>query len=240
MPIVDVVRHSQNEGIHVSEHKCLAAASAKSTIIVTCLLASMSAGAQGNYYVKAHAGISLVQDNDFGQSGVAGAGASGDGSYDTGFATGLAVGYRYGNGFSAELDWEYRRNDNDAVVFSDGTRFDDGDIASNTFYLNGYYAFDKTFGKVRPYIGAGVGWIQEIDLDLESGGTETSYSSDGDVAWQLMVGAETELSANWRLQGELRYTQVAGVDLDEEGGPGRIKDLDYDAWSIGVGVVYDF
>lgn len=204
------------------------------------LLLSAPAWAQGNYFLRPHVGLSIVQDNDFDQTGVVTPGASGDGSYDNGFATGLAFGYRYGNGLSAELDWEYRSNGNDAVDFSDGTSFSDGDIASNIFYLNGYYTFDQNFGKLRPFVGGGVGWVQEIDLDLESGGVETSYSGDGDLAWQLMLGAETEVARNWRVHGELRYTRVAGADLKQEGGTGRINDLDYDAWTVGVGVTYDF
>lgn len=220
--------------------KPLRSVSGKAAAMTACLLLSAPAWAQGNYYLRPHVGLSVVLDNDFDQSGVATPGASGDGSYDSGFAAGLAFGYRYGNGFSAELDWEYRSNGNDAVAFSDGTSFSDGDIASNIFYLNGYYTFDQSFGKLRPYVGAGIGWVQEIDLDLEAGGVETSYSGDGDIAWQLMVGAETEVARSWRLQGELRYTRVAGVDLEQEGGAGRISDLDYDAWTFGLGLTYDF
>lgn len=206
----------------------------KIALVSACLLSSTALWAQGNYYLKPHAALSIVQDNDPVSSGT-----KGNGSYDNGFATGVAFGYRYGNGFSSEIDWEYRRNDNDSVAFGN-TNYDEGDIASNTLYLNGYYTFAEAFGKVRPYVGAGVGWIQEIDLDLETGGTETSYSSDGDIAWQLMAGLETPLDKNWRLQGEMRYTRVAGVDLEQEGGNGRITDLDYDAWAVGVGVIYDF
>jgi opacity protein-like surface antigen len=198
------------------------------------------ATADGNFYLRPHVGLSMLQDNDFRQSGVAAAGAKGDGEYDTGWVAGLGFGYRYGNGWSAEIDWEYRTNDNDSVNFSDGTNFDDGDIASNIFYLNGYYTFDLPGRGFRPFVGAGVGWVQEIDLDLESGGRERSYSGDGDFAWQIMAGLEADLADSWRLQGELRYTQLAGVDLDAEGGAGRITGLDYDAWSVGIGLVYDF
>lgn len=206
----------------------------KIALVSACLLSSTALLAQGNYYLKPHAALSIVQDNDPAQGST-----KGNSSYDNGFATGVAFGYRYGNGFSSEIDWEYRRNDNDSVAF--GTdKYEEGDIASNTLYLNGYYTFAEAFGKVRPYVGAGVGWIQEIDLDLERSGSETSYSSDGDIAWQLMAGLETPLDKNWRLQGEMRYTRVAGVDLEQEGGSDRITDLDYDAWAVGVGVIYDF
>lgn len=214
--------------------------SAKYLALALATLLATPAFAEGNYYIKPHLGLSTVQDNDLAQAGVATPGAEGDGSYDTGFATGVAFGYRYGNGWSAEIDWEYRSNDNDEVSFTDGTRFDDGDIASNVFYVNGYYTFEEAFGRLRPYVGAGLGWVQEIDLDLESGGIETSYSGDGDIAWQLMVGAEADIAENWRIQGGLRYGRITGVDLAAENGAGKIKDLDYETWTVGVGVVYDF
>lgn len=212
----------------------------KYAILAASSLVAAPAMAEGNYYLKGHAGFSIAQDNDFGQTGVATPGASGDGSYDSGFATGIALGYRYGNGISAEIDWTYRSNDNDSVDFSDGVSYSEGNLASNTFFVNGYYTFEEVFNNVRPYVGAGIGWVQEIDLDLEAGGIETSYTGDSEVAWQLMTGIETTFNRDWRLQGELRYTRIADVDLEQESGTGRITGLDYDAWTIGVNLVYDF
>jgi opacity protein-like surface antigen len=208
--------------------------------LAACLMTSAPVMAEGNYYLRGHAGFSIAGDNEFAQTGVAAAGATGSGSYGSGFATGIAFGYRYGNGFSAEIDWEYRSNDNDSITFSDGTSYSEGNLASNTFFVNGYYTFEEVFDNVRPYVGAGVGWVQEIDLDLEAAVLETSYTGDSELAWQLMTGIETTFNRDWRLQGELRYTRVADVNLEQENGPGRITGLDYDAWTIGVNLVYDF
>jgi outer membrane autotransporter protein len=210
------------------------------TICLFTLVSASPAAASGNFYLKPHIGISMVEDTGFDQTGVVAPGAGGDGEYDDGWNAGLGFGYRYGNGWSAEIDWEYRTNDNDSVTFTDGTKFTDGDLASNIFYLNGYYTFEVENKNFRPYVGAGLGWVEEIDLDLETGGVETSYSGDGDIAWQLMAGLETDIADSWRLQGELRYTRISNVDLDQEGGAGAIDGLDYDAWTIGIGVVYDF
>jgi opacity protein-like surface antigen len=207
--------------------------------VSAALLATVGAwpaGADGNFYLKPHLGVGLVQDNDFDRGGGAFPGADGDGQYDSGWAAGLGLGYRYANGWSAEIDWEYRTNDVDKVRFPGRPSIDDGDLASSIVYLNGYYSLGSPGARFRPYVGAGLGWVQEIDLDLGS----TSYSSDGDIAWQLMGGVETALAAGWRMQGELRYSRVAGVDLDREGGRGRLTDLDYEAWTLGVGVIYDF
>lgn len=204
------------------------------------VLAGPAQAGEGNLFIKPYVGLSFLQDNDFGQSGVAGAGASGSGSYDTGWLAGAGFGYRYGGGWMAELAWEYRSNGNDQVSFSDGTRFTEGDLASNIIYLNGYRVFGAGERSLRPYVGAGLGWVQEIDLDLEAGGTETSLSGDGDIAWQIMAGLETNLAERWRLQGELRYNLVSGIDLEQEGGNARVSDLDYEAWLLTVGAAYDF
>jgi opacity protein-like surface antigen len=210
------------------------------SVSLALLLGPALVHATGNFYLKPHVGASFLQDTDINQAGVVSAGADGDGEFDTGWAAGLAFGYRYGNGWSAELDWEYRTNDNDSIDFSDGTSFSDGDFSSNTLYLNGYYTFNSDTPGFRPYLGAGVGWVEEIDLDLESGGLETSYSSDGDIAWQVMAGVERDIADNWRLQGEIRYSSIRGVDLDAESGSGKLKDVDYDATVLSFAVVYDF
>jgi hypothetical protein len=54
-----------------------------------------------------------------------------------------------------------------------------------------------------------------------------------------MAGVETNLARDWRLQGELRYSRVSGIDLDKEGGGGKIRDLDYDTWSVNLELVYE-
>ena len=59
-------------------------------------------------------------------------------------------------------------------------------------------------------------------------------------ALTIIAGAETDIAGDWRLRGELRYTRVHGVDLEQEGGPAVIRELDDDAWQVGIGLAYDF
>jgi len=166
---------------------------------------------------------------------------SGDANVDlsNGFAGGLGIGYRYTENLAIELGWEYRSNDSE-VDLTDSSEFDDGNYASNIFYLNGHYSFDKN-GKWQPYAGAGLTWIEEVDIDLERGGEEFSYSGNGEVGYQIFVGLSYNLKENWHLQSEFRYGSVADIDLDGEGNEtGGFKSIDYETTTIQVGLVFDF
>lgn len=211
----------------------------------TFLIFSGSAIAQdsneGRFYGKIYGGVNVLGDESYNQTGVATAGATGDSSFDTGMMAGAAAGYFFTDNIAAEIAWDYRRNDSDSNTFSDGTNFSSGDYASNIFFLNGYYHFNPVMkSKFRPYLGAGLGYVQEIDLDLEAGGVETSYSSDGEVAAQLIAGTSYALTKSWDLTADVRYVRAWGMDLKQENGTSQINDIDYDPVSVTFGAVYKF
>lgn len=195
-----------------------------------------------NVYVKILGGASFMGDTDGTQNGIAGAGATGDGSYDTGFVAGAAVGYEINDRFSAELEWDYRTNGLDQYKFSDGTNFNEGDLSSNIIFLNGFYHFQPVASsKLRPYVGAGLGYVQEIDIDLQpAGGSETSYEGDANFAYQFMAGAQYALNDNWSINSELRYTRVDSIEFKQEDGSAKLNDIDYDPVTVMAGVSYHF
>ena len=91
------------------------------------------------------------------------------------------------------------------------------------------------------YVGAGLGWLQEIDIDLEGNGPEQSYSGDGDIGVQLFLGADYALSDAWALQGEVRYARFSDIDLDGEArAEGSLTGLDYEPLTLQLGIVYRF
>ena len=194
---------------------------------------------EAGWYLRAHGGLSELDDTSGNTVGLGIPDGKADVTVDNGFFAGAAAGYRYGPNWSVEVAWEYRSNDSETRL-PDGTRFSDGNYASNTLFLNGMYHFASS-GKWDPYLGAGIGWQQEIDLDLEGLGPELSYSGDGGVGFQLFGGVNYHLTERWALNGELRYGSFDDVDLEgESGAPGEIESLDYSQLSAQLGVIFKF
>jgi outer membrane protein W len=200
-------------------------------------------GNQGRFFGKLYGGPSLLGNQKIQQTGVAAAGATSDASFDTGYAFGGAAGYYFTENLATELAWDYRNNSLDKADFGGGTNFAEGDYASNIFFLNGYYHFNPVMAsKFRPYLGAGIGFVEEIDIDLKAaGGAETSYSQSGKIAPQLIAGTSYALSKDWDLNADVRYMKVSGIDFkDEKGGVAKLKNVDYDPVTLTVGITYKF
>ena len=202
------------------------------------LLPIQSYAEGGEFYLKPTIGLSSLSDQTPTTRGIGTVDGSSDLSLDGGFVGGLAWGYRYSNNFAAEIAWEYRSNDSQ-VTLADGSVFEDGNYASNTFFLNGYY-FPETERTWQPYVGLGIGFFEEIDVDLESGGVEQSFSGDGETLIQFMVGVEYPVSPKLDLTAELRYSSASDISLSGEGSSGQFDGLDYDPLTIQLGLKYTF
>ncbi|MCZ8133025.1 MAG: outer membrane beta-barrel protein [Steroidobacteraceae bacterium] len=163
-----------------------------------------------------------------------------DAALGSGLLTGAAVGYELTPNWHVEAEFTYQSVDHDglspAIAAASGT----GNFASTGFALNGLYSFNA-FGsdRARTYVGLGVAWLSEIDIDFESAGREVSYSGS-DVGVQAMAGVRYELGSRWFLDAGLRYLAASGVELDgEDGALGRVK-ADYAPWSAAVAIGWRF
>jgi opacity protein-like surface antigen len=113
----------------------------------------------------------------------------------------------------------------------------DGDFASNIFFVNGLRRFPGAVGKWTPYIGAGVGWVQEIDFDLNSVGADRAWSKQGKIGLQLIGGAEIPLNKDWSLAADIRMLRLGRVELPaEEGVMGRLSKPSYNPVSVQIGL----
>ena len=189
------------------------------------------------WYSGFHGGLSSLSDpeGNFARQEV---NQVASGNADSGAFAGISGGYRFGNGWRMEMAWEYRNNE---LVGKIGPLdFPKADFASGMVYLNGIYILSNSSGW-RPYVGAGLSWAQEIDIDFERDGAEQSYSTSGDTGFQIFTGIEYDLSPHWIFSGELRYGNVSGLDLDPESGAlGMIEDMDYEHISLQLGISYRF
>jgi len=200
----------------------------------------LAAGGDGGWFIRSWGSFSSLSDTNGTVRGFMQV-PNGDGveiSTSGGFSAGAGVGYRYGPRLGVEVAWEYRSNDSETALDS-GLVFDGGNYASNTIFLNGYWYLQPR-GRWQPYLGAGLAWLQEIDIDLEGNGPEQSFSSDGDVGLQVFAGTEYRFADNWAAHGELRYGAISGIDLDGENTSGTLSGLDYEPLSLQFGITYSF
>ena len=215
----------------------------KTTLICSAILSStltMNANAteEGNWFLRPIISLSNLSDTS-GQINYAGDIGASQVATDSGFSAGLGLGYQYNSNLAVEFFWEYRTNDSDTTVPDNSVIA--GNYASNIFYLNGFYYFDQAQNSNwKTYVGAGLGWVQEIDIDLEINSTEESYSGDGQTAFQLFAGTQYALGENLDLQFELRYGNVGSIDMTNEISNVPFNGLDYKTTSLQVGLVYEF
>lgn len=203
------------------------------------LVISTPVMATDTWFARPYVGLSQMSDLSSEFSNIDGLSGDADIDLETGFTGGIGIGYRYTDRVAVEFGWEYRSNDSDTTL-NNISEFDDGNYASNIFYLNGHYQFEKK-DKWQPYVGAGLTWIEEIDIDLERNGEELSYSGDGDVGYQVFAGVNYDLNQAWKLQSELRYGSITDIDLEGEGNDvGEFDGIDYETTTLQIGLVYDF
>ena len=199
---------------------------------VTIGLSMHPAAAQdaGGYYTKVFGGLSSLRGDSLTLGG-----ATSTLSYDTGATFGGAVGYDYANSpLRAELEFVYRSGDATGLPVGVGTG---GDFASTSLMINGYYMFE-TAGKLKPYAGLGIGYVTEIDFDIEGGTAAGEYSDRGLLAYQAMVGAEYPISKRLSVYGEARYFSAGNADLTGPGG--ATLSADYDTFDVTAGIALKF
>jgi opacity protein-like surface antigen len=212
-----------------------------STTLLACLFVSATpvlaqTEARG-MYATVYAQASRLGSPAFDEIGNAGFGPGLIANLSTGIGLGGDIGFRYGNGWAAEFEWNWRRHGLKSLRKGNSVLVTDGDFASNVFFLNGLRRFAGASSGWTPYTGIGIGWVQEIDFDLNVGATERAWSKQGKVGLQLIGGAEIELGKTWRLTTDVRMLRLGHVELPaEEGVSGRLSRPRYNPVSVQVGL----
>jgi opacity protein-like surface antigen len=195
------------------------------------------------FYASIYGQYSQIGSSTFSELGPSGFGSGLRAEFGGGMGLGGDIGYRYGNGWAAEIEWNYRSHSLDELRQGGAIRARDGDFASNIVLVNGLRRF-STNSPWTPYVGAGVGWVQEIDIDIKpsAGGAERGYSKGSEFAAQFIAGVEYAITPAWRLTADTRYMRVGSVRLDNETGNagGSVSSLKYNPISVQVGVRYSF
>lgn len=206
--------------------------------VSVALLASFNASAhdRSGLYVSAYGGASMLGSTRLAESREAMPTLSGKASFDGGIGLGGAMGQRYGNGWAAEVAWDYRRHDLKRI----GAQRVSGDFASSVAFINGYYRFQKV-SMIRPFAGAGVGYATEIDMDLSRDGAGQEYSRRGGLALQAILGGEMDITERWSVSADVRWIRLSsGSFKSTKAGAELSGNPKYQPTALHVGVAYHF
>lgn len=208
------------------------------SITAAVLLVPLSVAAQDEpgFYASVYGGSSAMPSTRFSESRPMASDVGGKVDFGRGIGFGAAVGKRFGNGWAAELALDERGN----VLKRIGGVAVEGNVFSEVVFLNGYYRFPAQ-GKVRPFIGAGLGYVVGLDIDVERDGAEQEYSRRGGVAVQAIAGVEYSLSSHWSLSGDVRWSRMgSGTFKATTAGTTLSGKPKYQPASLNLGVSYRF
>ena len=200
---------------------------------------AVDAQAEGDWYATAKFAYNTLDDQGV-EYTAAGNTVDGTAEFDGGFAAGATGGYRFNNNWRLEGEFMYRTSELDRADIPGVGTFTDGDYSSVAIGVNGLYDFNL-FGsdKARAYAGAGIAWLQEIDIDFDESGVESSYSGD-DIGFQVMLGARYDMSERWFLETDIRYFFASDIEMTAEGDAvGRVA-ADYEPLSVTAGIGWRF
>ncbi|NJN64557.1 MAG: porin family protein [Acidobacteria bacterium] len=212
------------------------------SIIVAVSAAAFAPAAlagESGFYISATGGLTWQNDQDLQWTSPSGS-ERGEARLDSGFLAGGAFGYDFGNGWRVEGEFIYQSVDHGGGALTAPGVTGEGNYASTSIGVNGLYEFDL-FGspKARTYVGAGLAFFDEIDIDFEGEGIENSYSG-GDIGFQILAGARYDVGERFFLDAGLRCVSVSSVDLEDEGTSGQTISADYQPWSVTAGVGFRF
>lgn len=198
--------------------------------------AALAAETEPRWSVSALGGYGTLGDSSFGGS----AGASGTATFDAGFMAGLAVSYRLG-AWELGGDYLYQTNDLDRPpVGGAAAGADGGDFSAVAIAVG----LKRTFNllpsqRATSYLGAGLVWLQEVDIDFDTPSGEASFS-DSAIGYQLQAGVRYQLAPRWEAGLELRYLDAGSLSLDGEGTASGSIDADYERTSLLGSLRYRF
>lgn len=158
----------------------------------------------------------------------------------SGTAYGGSVAWRFAPSWRLEGEVVYRNNDVDrSTVPGLDVNPGDADYASVALMANLLWDVGRwPLGTVtlRPYVGVGIGRLQELDTDLRVAGQPAEFSGSG-RARQLLAGLEWDYSSRWTAGVGLRRVDAGRVTLK---GPQGSVTVDHGGWGAELRLGYRF
>jgi len=186
-------------------------------------------------YLGAGAGLNIMQNETV--KSVAGAATPGTNAQMNLGATGLgAVGWGFGNGLRAELEFDYRYNGINKVTSPGGVVATSGSEQKYGPMVNVVYDFNNVSPAVVPYLGAGVGYQWATDK-VSGFGSATA----GAFAYQAILGVGFPIASvpGLAITAEYRFMGLAGNRTYSYPGASTVLNDDYNH-SVLIGLRYAF
>lgn len=190
------------------------------------------------WYLRGDVGYSFNKSRSFEFDRSGGVVTSSQSSMKDSFVGGAGVGYQFNNYLRTDLTFDYMAKSKfygTAVAAGGGNDDFRTSLRAYTLMANAYVDLG-TYGRITPYLGAGVGgayvkW-DKLTLANSCGGGTCEWEGKGDwrFAYALMAGASIDVTCNLKADVGYRFRQIGsgemfGVSSSGNSGPGRSKGL---------------
>jgi outer membrane protein W len=213
-------------------------------ILVSGATGTVQAADSSGVYAAITGGIGAVKDESFQFTPAAGASVTNTARLGSGWLAGATVGYRVNETIRFEAEYIYRDNKLDAVAVPQfGGATATGDYNSVHIMANAAFDFANVpigTARLRPYVGAGLGWAQEIDADLVAPGRTNLEFSGNKFAYQALAGLRIEYDSGLYSSIGLSYGGTSNIKLKGSSGTTGTLTADYQPLSIRISAGYRF
>jgi OOP family OmpA-OmpF porin len=180
-------------------------------------IAAANAQAIDGLYVAGGVGANFIQRESF-KTGFPGLNRSGDMRSNVGPAVVLSLGWGFGNGLRAEVEFDYRQNNGFNNPQGFGTPASGGGKEQKFGgMVNALYDFVGVVPFVQPYVGVGVGYQRVIEDNLHitpltGPGITSGNNGQGSFAYQAILGVALPINSmpGMAVTAEYRFMGLAG------------------------------
>jgi len=185
-----------------------------------------------HFYLAGHAGIGWDPDRD-----LIGPTTGQLDAFDIGPAWFIAVGYRFGRHWLAEVEAARRINDMQIFDTLVDERRTTGEVTADSLMLNLRYRF-RPESAVNPHLGLGGGIARrEYDLDFASNGRPLVRKRATTWAVQALAGFDVALTRHWTFAVDYQVWVSGKVRIDPVGSPAA--EVTHLVHSMGAGFRYE-
>ena len=198
-------------------------------------------------YVSGMAGVNWVEAQDLNQNNLDFVEMEFNQPLHSGYATGLAFGWRFPIGLRPEVELSYRKNTltqfNHRVYEGGGSIDGEGEEQATALMANLWYDvlnLPAPLNRFTPYVGGGLGYAVLKVSGLEAGGVQFGDTHRDTVsAYQLGAGIGYELTDHWSMSMDYRYFKTREAHFGNiQGLPEGDVQTEYKAPSLLLGLRY--